>query len=135
MLSYHYIQKGDLFSKPQFPFSSLCLLLKSSLSQTLSLFPPLAGHLSTDPSTAKVYISGNDTGVDFLHASAPSISIIDILESVRGPDFVNRFFALDSTVSYQGHHRPIHSVQVIELGDGVFIGCSVNHFVTDGTSF
>ncbi|CAN1257096.1 Uncharacterized acetyltransferase At3g50280 [Linum perenne] len=135
MLSCHYIQKGALFSKPQFPFSSLCLLLKSSLSHTLSLFPPLAGRLTTDSSTAEVYISCNDAGVDFLHASAPSISIIDILGSVRGPDFVNGFFALDRTVSYQGHHLPILSVQVTELADGVFIGCSVNHSVTDGTSF
>ncbi|CAN0909652.1 BAHD acyltransferase DCR [Linum grandiflorum] len=78
MLSCHYIQKGALFSKPQFPFSSLCLLLKSSLSHTLTLFPPLAGRLSTDPTTA---------------------------------------------------------VQVTELADGVFVGCSVNHSVTDGTSF
>ncbi|WRX12024.1 hypothetical protein QQP08_004511 [Theobroma cacao] len=34
-----------------------------------------------------------------------------------------------------GHFKPIMAVQVTELGDGVFIGCSVNHAVTDGTSF
>lgn len=38
-------------------------------------------------------------------------------------------------VSYQGHFRPILAVQVTELADGVFIGCAVNHSVTDGTSF
>ncbi|CAN0909651.1 Uncharacterized acetyltransferase At3g50280 [Linum grandiflorum] len=135
MLSCHYIQKGALFSKPQFPFSSLCLLLKSSLSHTLTLFPPLAGRLSTDPTTAAVYIACNDSGADFLHASAPSISVLDIIGSVRGPEFVNGFFAMDRTVSYQGHHRPILAVQVTELADGVFVGCSVNHSVTDGTSF
>ncbi|KAK2967142.1 hypothetical protein RJ640_006111 [Escallonia rubra] len=36
---------------------------------------------------------------------------------------------------YAGHHKPIAAVQVTELGDAVFIGCTVNHAVVDGTSF
>ncbi|CAI0411027.1 unnamed protein product [Linum tenue] len=135
MLSCHYIQKGALFSRPDFPSASLLLLLQSSLAHTLSLFPPLAGRLSTDPDTHHVYIACNDAGADFIHASAPQISLSQILGSVRGPDFVNGFFSHDRTVSYQGHHRPILAVQVTELADAVFIGCSVNHSVTDGTSF
>lgn len=51
------------------------------------------------------------------------------------PDVVKEFFTFDRTVSYKGHFVPILAVQVTELADGVFIGCSVNHSVTDGTSF
>ncbi|CAI0443527.1 unnamed protein product [Linum tenue] len=137
MLSCHYIQKGALFSRPS-PSSSasLLLLLQSSLAHTLSLFPPLAGRLSTDPKTGHVYITCNDAGADFIHASAPRISATHILGSGRTPDFVNGFFSHDRTVSYHGHTLPLLAVQVTELADGaVFIGCSVNHAVCDGTSF
>ncbi|XVF83896.1 hypothetical protein PTKIN_Ptkin16aG0530600 [Pterospermum kingtungense] len=50
-------------------------------------------------------------------------------------EFVKEFFSFDKTVSYQGHHKLILAIQVTELADGVFIGCSVNHTVIDGTSF
>ncbi|PSS33338.1 Transferase protein [Actinidia chinensis var. chinensis] len=134
MLSAHYIQKGLLFTRPHIPFPSLLSLLKSSLSTTLSLFPPLAGRLTTD-SSGHVFIACNDAGADFLHATATGISIVDILSPVHVPDFVKEFFDLDRTVSYDGHFLPILAVQVTELVDGVFIGCAVNHAVTDGTSF
>jgi len=36
---------------------------------------------------------------------------------------------------YDGHTRPLLSVQVTEQLDGIFIGCSMNHVMADGTSF
>lgn len=134
MLSCHYIQKGGLFTRPLIPFDSLLALLKQALSQTLTRFPPLAGRLITD-SDDYVYLTCNDAGVDFIHANAGYISVHDILAPVHVPDCVKEFFAFDRTVSYSGHFRPILAVQVTELADGVFIGCAVNHAVTDGTSF
>ncbi|KAJ6726949.1 ANTHOCYANIN 5-AROMATIC ACYLTRANSFERASE [Salix purpurea] len=135
MLSCHYIQKGGLFARhPALPVDSLISHLKQSLSQTLSHFPPLAGRFSTD-SNGYIYITCNDAGVDFIHATANNISTQDILCPLHVPDCVRGFFAFESTVSYQGHYKPILAVQVTELADGVFIGCSVNHSVADGTSF
>ncbi|XP_050384783.1 uncharacterized acetyltransferase At3g50280 [Argentina anserina] len=134
MLSCHYIQKGGLFTKPSFPIESLISLLKIGLSQTLSRFPPLAGRLITDKD-GYIYITCNDAGVDFIHATATAFSVCDILSPNHVPESVKDFFALDRTVSYTGHHNPILAVQVTELKDGVFIGCAVNHAVTDGTSF
>lgn len=136
MLSCHYIQKGCLFPRPpsHLPTDSLLSLLKTALSHTLSLFPPLAGRLNTD-SHGYVYITSNDAGADFVHAIANHIHVRDILSPVHVPDSVKQFFSLDGTVSYDGHFKPILAVQVTELADGVFIGCSVNHAVTDGTSF
>ncbi|KAJ6720541.1 FAMILY REGULATORY PROTEIN putative [Salix viminalis] len=135
MLSCHYIQKGGLFTRPPtLSMDSLISHLKQSLSQTLSHFPPLAGRFNTD-SDGHIYITCNDAGVDFIHATATNISIQDILYPLHVPDCIRGFFTFESTVSYQGHYKPILAVQVTELADGVFIGCSMNHSVTDGTSF
>lgn len=133
MLSCHYIQKGALFALPSIPFTDLIILLKNSLSRTLTHFPALAGRLTTD-ATGYVYITCNDAGADFIHANASQIKICDILSPTDVPDSIKVFFSLDRTVSYDGHFKPILAVQVTELADGVFIGCSVNHAVIDGTS-
>ncbi|KAL3521184.1 hypothetical protein ACH5RR_019333 [Cinchona calisaya] len=134
MLSCHYIQKGCLFTRPPIPFSDLISLLKRSLSTTLPHFPPLAGRLVTD-SDGYVYITCNDAGVEFTHANASHLRIRDVLGFIDVPHEVKEFFSFDGMVSFEGHFRPILAVQVTELADGVFIGCSVNHAVTDGTSY
>ncbi|KAJ8764050.1 hypothetical protein K2173_004941 [Erythroxylum novogranatense] len=134
MLSCHYIQKGALFSRPPISIESFISLLKHSLSQTLTHFPPLAGRLTTD-SDGYVYINCNDKGVDFIHASATHLHVYDILSPTHVPACVKSFFALDRTVSYSGHYTPVMAVQVTEIADGLFIGCAVNHAVIDGTSF
>ncbi|KAE8695585.1 hypothetical protein F3Y22_tig00110704pilonHSYRG00019 [Hibiscus syriacus] len=134
MLSCHYIQKGCLFNRPSIPTNSLVSLLKQSLSKTLSFFPPLAGRLYTDEK-GYIYITCNDAGVEFQHAMCTTSFIRDVIGPLHVPQFVKGFFCFDKTVSYNGHFKPIMAVQVTELGDGIFIGCSVNHAVTDGTSF
>ncbi|KAE8717735.1 hypothetical protein F3Y22_tig00110021pilonHSYRG00007 [Hibiscus syriacus] len=134
MLSCHYIQKGCLFTRPSIPTDSLIPLLKQSLSKTLSFFPPLAGRLYTDEK-GYIYITCNDAGIEFHHTSCTNSFIRDIIGPLHVPQLVKRLFCFDKTVSYNGHLKPIMAVQVTELGDGIFIGCSVNHAVTDGTSF
>ncbi|KAL5733086.1 hypothetical protein ACOSP7_032422 [Xanthoceras sorbifolium] len=134
MLSCHYIQKGGLFTRPPMSVDSVVSLLKRALSQTLCRFPPLAGRFKTDEE-GYIYITCNDEGADFVHKNGAVWSIRDVLSPVHVPGFVKSFFALDRTVSYDGHRKPLLTVQVTELADGVFIGCTVNHAVTDGTSF
>ena len=136
MLSCQYIQKGVLFNSP--PYNSINDLinsLKHSLSVALFHFPALAGRLITD-SDGHVHIFCNDAGVDFIHAKAKHLAVQAILPPDRDvPDCFKEFFAFDRTLSYSGHFKPLAAVQVTELADGVFIGCTVNHAVTDGTSF
>ncbi|GLT37580.1 hypothetical protein SLA2020_118890 [Shorea laevis] len=134
MLSCHYIQKGVLLTYPPYSFHDLIVFLKQSLSATLSHFPPLAGRLNTDPD-GHVHILCNDAGIDFLQVKALHLSINDIVSPQDVPDCFKEFFTLDRTLSYSGHSKPLAAVQVTELNDGVFIGCTVNHAVTDGTSF
>ena len=102
MLSCHYIQKGCLFAPPHVPIPDLIALLKQGLSKTLSHFPALAGRLITDQE-GYVYISCNDAGAEFIHATSTHVSIRDILSPVHVPDSVKQFFTLDGVVSYEGH--------------------------------
>ncbi|KAL6987749.1 hypothetical protein U1Q18_013497 [Sarracenia purpurea var. burkii] len=136
MLSCQYIQKGVLLPRPPPLLSAetLISLLKLSLSKTLTHFPALAGRLTTD-SDGHVHILCNNSGVQFIHGSAKHLYADDILRPLDVSACFRDFFAFDNTLSYSGHYNPLAAVQVTELGDGIFVGCTVNHAVTDGTSF
>ncbi|KAG6643373.1 hypothetical protein I3843_09G202900 [Carya illinoinensis] len=135
MLSCQYIQKGVLLTLPPYSIDDLLCFLKRSLSLTLTHFPTLAGRLSTD-SDGHVHIVCNDEGVDFIQAKAKHLSLHALISpGLDVPACFKEFFALDRTLSYLGHFKPLAAVQITELNDGVFIGCTVNHAVTDGTSF
>ncbi|RVX06021.1 BAHD acyltransferase DCR [Vitis vinifera] len=134
MLSCQYIQKGVLHTRPPLPIDSLISLLKQSLSTALTHFPPLAGRFETD-ADGHVHIICNDAGVEFIHARAKHFLIRDLLSPVDVHNCFKQFFAFDGLLSYAGHFKPLAAIQITELADGLFIGCTVNHSVTDGTSF
>ncbi|KAL1802290.1 hypothetical protein ACET3Z_030937 [Daucus carota] len=142
LLSAHYIQKGLLFKKPrEFESSIEAFLerLKASLSVTLDHFYPLAGRLATkinqDPHSYVVYIDCiNSPGAKFVH-SRVDLSVSDILSPTYVPGIVKRFFDHYKAVNHDGHTLSLLTVQVTELSDGVFIACSQNHCVSDGTSY
>ncbi|KAJ8772849.1 hypothetical protein K2173_028026 [Erythroxylum novogranatense] len=141
MLSVQYIQKGLLFAKPSESFNLPTLLekLKHSLSLTLVHFYPLSGRLVTskseDPPTYVVFVDCmNSPGAGFIHASV-NLTISDVLSPTYVPLVVQSFFDHDRAINHDGHTRPLLSIQVTELIDGIFIGCSINHCIADGTSF
>ncbi|XP_031127988.1 uncharacterized acetyltransferase At3g50280 [Ipomoea triloba] len=135
MLSCQYIQKGVLLSQPPLDSAALISLLKLSLSKALAHFPALAGRLHTD-AKGHVYILSNDEGIDFVHAKAPHLSAAALLPSHADiPPQFRSFFQYDNTLSYAGHSKPLMAIQVTELNDAVFVGCTMNHAVVDGTSF
>ncbi|PRQ43002.1 putative shikimate O-hydroxycinnamoyltransferase [Rosa chinensis] len=135
MLSCHYIQKGVLFNSPPYSINDLVNSLKQSLSVALTHFPALAGRFQTD-SDGYVHILCNNAGADFIQAKAKHLTVDGVLPpNCDVPHCFKEFFTLDRTISYSGHDKPLAAVQVTELADGVFIGCTVNHSVTDGTSF
>ncbi|XP_008452574.2 uncharacterized acetyltransferase At3g50280-like [Cucumis melo] len=146
MLSAHYIQKGLLFRKPSHlnhypnPFMlHLLHRLQNSLSIALFHFYPLSGRLSTikndQQSSVSIYVDCvNSPGAKFIHA-ALDITISDVLSPVDVPLLVQSFFDLHKAVNYDGHTMPLLSIQVTELLDGVFIACSFNHAIGDGTSY
>ncbi|XP_026450992.1 protein ENHANCED PSEUDOMONAS SUSCEPTIBILTY 1-like [Papaver somniferum] len=142
-LNIAYMQKGFLFTKQHEEGKSIkdkISHLKTSLSHTLDHFFPLAGRLGIekhedDGNTISIYINCNSEGAEFVHATA-DVSVEDIVSPTYVPQAViDRMFLLTGVRNCQGQSHPLLSIQVTELIDGVFIGCSANHSVCDGTSF
>ncbi|WJX41392.1 hypothetical protein P8452_28752 [Trifolium repens] len=145
MLSTNYIQKGLLFKKPtsslnqQHFIENLLNKLKHSLSLTLSHFYPLSGRLVTqksqDPPSYTIFVDcKNSDGAKFIHSTL-DITINDILSPVDVPPIVQSFFDHHRATNHDGHTMSLLSIQVTELVDGVFIGCSMNHSIGDGTAY
>lgn len=139
------IQKGLLLPKPK-PTPNMTNVidhLKLSLSKTLDFFPPLAGRLGSqkntdddDCCTVSFSVDCNNLGAQFVHAVADGVTMADILEPTYVPcSIVRSFFSLNGVPNLEGISKPLLAVQVTELVDGFFIGCSMNHCVADGTSF
>ncbi|XP_010107871.2 uncharacterized acetyltransferase At3g50280 [Morus notabilis] len=147
MLSGHYIQKGLLFAKPPQAtkedgngfMEALLGRLKNSLSKVLVHFYPLAGRLKTikgeNPPSILFYVDCNDSpGGKFIYATL-DMNVSDILSQTYVSPVVQSFFDHHKAVNHDGHTMSLLSVQVTELVDGVFIGCSMNHCLGDGTSY
>ncbi|MBA0661244.1 hypothetical protein Goklo_005558 [Gossypium klotzschianum] len=63
------------------------------------------------------------------------MSVSGIVSPTYVPLVVQSFFDHDRAINYEGHTKPLLPIQVTELIDGVFIGCSMNHAIADGTTF
>ena len=145
-LSTNYIQKGLLFAKPAQAnedgndfVKTLLERLKHTLSLTLLHFYPLAGRLKTvkteNPASYVVYVDCSDSpGAKFIYA-ALDMNISDILSPTDVPLIVKSFFDHNRVVNHDGHTMSLLSIQVTELVDGVFMGCSMNHCIGDGTAY
>lgn len=141
MLSFHYIQKGLLFQKPDGQDNFIQVFLerfKDALSLTLAHFYPLAGRLARKQENSNSFVvfidCVNSPGARFVHSSVDT-TISDILSPPYVPIIVQSFFDHHKAVNYDGLHMSLLTVQVTELVDGIFVGCSVNHSVADGTSY
>ncbi|KAJ0756622.1 putative transferase [Helianthus annuus] len=142
MLSGNYIQKGLLFLLPEnqdFSITTFLDDLKHSLSATLTHFHPLAARLATvkneNPPSLTVFLNPeNSPGARFIHSSV-NLTVADILKPTDVPLVVQSFFDHHQAVNNDGHELSLLSVKVTELVDGIFIGCSVNHMLVDGTSY
>jgi hypothetical protein len=145
ILSLHYIQKGLLFKKPtsylkqQHFIENLVNKLKHSPSLTLFHFYPLLGRLVTkktqDPPSYTIFVDcKNSDGTKFIHSTL-DITINDILSPVYVPNIVHSFFDHHKALNHDCCTMSLLSVQVTELVDGVFIGCSLNHSIGDGTAY
>ncbi|KAI9200245.1 hypothetical protein LWI28_004865 [Acer negundo] len=144
-LSLNYIQKGHLFTKPppadhqQDFIETLLDRLNRSLSLTLVHFYPLAGRLKTlkseNPHSYVIFVDINDSpGARLIHASL-DMTVSDIVSTTYVPVVVQSLFDHDRAINHDGHTRPLFSIQVTDLVDGIFIGCSMNHCLGDGTFY
>ncbi|XP_074317865.1 putative acetyltransferase At3g50280 [Silene latifolia] len=146
-LSISYMHRGLLYAKPPSMSSIKSLVdnLKESMSMALVDFYPLAGRLSTikyeDEHASWVYVDRDmGPGARLIHASVVEENEVTVSDIVTCYESISRsiwsLFDLDDPkiVNHDGHTRPLLSVQVTDLVDGVFIGFTMNHAVGDGTS-
>ncbi|ESQ31199.1 hypothetical protein EUTSA_v10004238mg [Eutrema salsugineum] len=138
-LGSEYPQRGLLFPQPD-PETQIISQLKSSLAAALKIFYPFAGRLTkikNEDETVSFCIDCDGSGVKFVHASAKTVSVSDVLEPAGGnvPDFLDRFFPANGVKSCEGISESLIAFQVTKLKDGVFIGFGYNHMVADGSSF
>ncbi|RHN62956.1 putative shikimate O-hydroxycinnamoyltransferase [Medicago truncatula] len=140
------IQKGLLFHQQPIPSTSnqnQINHLKQTLSTTLSYFPPLTGRLiitqhnvtTNNNNNTSCSILCNNLGALFVHAKAENTTVSNILEPNYVPSIVHSFFPLNGVKNHEATSQPILAVQVTELANGIFIGFTVNHVVSDGKSF
>ncbi|KAD6119142.1 hypothetical protein E3N88_10413 [Mikania micrantha] len=142
MISVNYIQKGLLFRWPEnqdFSITTFLDDLKDSMAATLTHFHPLAARLATvkqsNPPSILVFINPeNSPGARFIHSTV-NFTVDDILTPIDVPEIVHSFFDHHKAIDHDGHEQSLLSIQVTELVDGIFIGCSINHMVVDGSSF
>ncbi|XP_060668098.1 uncharacterized acetyltransferase At3g50280 [Ziziphus jujuba] len=67
---------------------------------------------------------------------ADGIAVADIRNAVNVPDdILHSFFPLNGVLNYEGIYKPLLAVQLTELRDGIFISCTMNHSVSNGTPF
>ncbi|KAH0719183.1 hypothetical protein KY285_015214 [Solanum tuberosum] len=147
-LQIEYGQEGVLFYMPTSQqvrevtkatnTTSLIDHLRVSLSRVLDFFPPFCGRLTTteQSGTTCFFINCNDAGVQFNHAIADGVTVDDILDQSKCvPHVVRDFFPLNGVQNIEATSQPFLGVQVTELVDGIFIGCTGNHALLDGSSF
>ncbi|KAK9059193.1 hypothetical protein SSX86_021812 [Deinandra increscens subsp. villosa] len=142
MISVNYIQKGLLYPLPQnqdFSITTFLDDLKDSLSATLTHFHPLAARLSTvknqNPPSFTIFINPeNSPGARFIHSTV-NLTVADILTPTDVPLIVQSFFDHHQAIDHDGHEQSLLTVQVTVLTDGIFLGCSINHMLVDGSSF
>ncbi|XP_057845188.2 BAHD acyltransferase DCR-like [Cryptomeria japonica] len=133
MLFISYNQKGLFYQIHADEYSSYVDRLAETLSEVLVKFHPLAGRLTTSPLDGGIYILCNDSGVDFIEATAEDLSIED-LTTAEVPPAVEELFALNGAVNFEGHRLPLLAIQVTQLKDGVAVCCTLNHAIADGAS-
>ncbi|XP_057805165.1 protein ENHANCED PSEUDOMONAS SUSCEPTIBILITY 1-like [Salvia miltiorrhiza] len=137
LLQFNPMQRGLFFPKPESDQKSYILHLKNSFSRALDFFPPLAGRLAAVPAADNsffYFVDCNNAGAEFTHADAPAVSVSHILEPKYIPEIVSDLFPLEGYCNCDGLSKPLLGVQVTQLADGVFVGCTANHAVIDGVS-
>ncbi|KAF3438979.1 hypothetical protein FNV43_RR17254 [Rhamnella rubrinervis] len=139
--------QGLLFHEPKSLFqeepssNSLMEHLKATLSQALDIFHPVAGRL------AALALTENEGQTSSLFLSVMVTELGLSMQRLKVPHWLTfsspslimtsfySFFPAKGVLNCQGISKALLAVQVTELVDGMFIGCSPNHSVGNGTSF
>lgn len=142
-LAFFYNQKLLIYKKgthddDQYFFQSAVEKLKDGLGTVLDEFYQLAGKLGKDEEGIfRVEYDDEDEGmgggVEVVEAVAEDIEVADLTDDEGSHKFKD-FVPYNGILNLEGLHRPLLSVQLTKLKDGLSMGCAFNHAVLDGTS-
>ncbi|KAE8705290.1 BAHD acyltransferase DCR [Hibiscus syriacus] len=131
-LAFYYNQKL-LFYKCE-GFEEKVEKLKDGMRVVLEEFYQLAGKLGKDEEGVfRADYDDDMDGVEVLEAVAEEIAV-DELAADEGTSSLKDLIPYNGVLNLEGLHRPLLSVQLTKLKDGVAMGCAFNHAVLDGTS-
>ncbi|KAI3445153.1 hypothetical protein Pfo_001818, partial [Paulownia fortunei] len=106
-----------------------CQQLKNSLSNTLTLFYPLAGKIDPDNFT----VDCDDNGVEFIEARARA-RLGDVIQDPK-PDEYFQYLPLDTL---GGIHRGEGTLFMVQINffdcGGIAIAACISHLIADGSS-
>ncbi|KAG4133797.1 hypothetical protein ERO13_D08G110100v2 [Gossypium hirsutum] len=131
-LAFHYNQKLLFYKCGE--FEEKVEKLKDGLRVVLEEFYQLAGKLGKDEDGVfRVEYDDDMDGVEVVEATAMEIGIEE-LAAEDGTASFKDLIPYNGVLNLEGLHRPLLSVQVTKLKDGVAMGCAFNHAILDGTS-
>ncbi|KAL3521550.1 hypothetical protein ACH5RR_019699 [Cinchona calisaya] len=108
--------------------------LKESLSVVLEEFYQMAGKLGKDEEGVfRVEYDDDMNGVEVVVAEAEETAVADLTDEEGFLKF-KELLPYNNVLNLEGLHRPLLSVQLTKLKDGLSMGCAFNHAVLDGTS-
>ncbi|KAL6856915.1 hypothetical protein ACP4OV_018300 [Aristida adscensionis] len=140
LLTVDQIQKGILLSKSQTGGEHFVDDLASSFAHALGIFYPLASRLTALEITNSVSSPGliialccNGKGAEFIHATAPGVTVSDIITPLYILPVVWSFFTLNGLLRVDAVvDSPVLAAQLTELEDSVFVAMPLNHGIDDG---
>ncbi|KAI4340890.1 hypothetical protein MLD38_025684 [Melastoma candidum] len=134
-LAFYYNQKLLFYKVEDGGFEGIVAKLKDGLGAVLDDFYQLAGKLGKDEEGVFRVEYDDDLveGVEVVEADADGVSVDD-LEADEGTETFRDFIPYNGILNLEGLHRPLLSVQLTKLKDGIAMGCAFNHAVLDGTS-
>ncbi|KAJ9164208.1 hypothetical protein P3X46_023810 [Hevea brasiliensis] len=134
-LAFYYNQKFLLYKgSSDHDFEDMVGKLKDGLALVLEDFHQMAGKLGKDEDGVfRVEYDDDMEGVEVVEAIANGISVDD-LTTEQGTTTLKDLIPYNGILNLEGLHRPLLSVQLTKLKDGLAMGCAFNHAILDGTS-
>ncbi|XP_076920436.1 BAHD acyltransferase DCR-like [Bidens hawaiensis] len=133
-IAFYYNQKLLIYKGGVEEFEGIVEKLKDGLKVVLEEFYQLAGKLDKDDDGVfKVVYDDDMDGVEVVTAAAEDTETADLLKE-EGTLKLKEFIPYNEVLNFEGLHRPLLSVQLTKLKDGLVMGCAFNHAILDGTS-
>ncbi|KAH8492354.1 hypothetical protein H0E87_021789 [Populus deltoides] len=131
-IAFHYNQKLLVYKGNE--YDDMVGKLKDGLGAVLEDFYQLAGKLARDEEgVLSVEYDDDMEGVEVVEAKAEWISVEDLAVEL-GTSTLKELIPYNGILNSEGLHRPLLSMQLTKLEDGLAMGLAFNHAIIDGTS-